>query len=111
MYDTTSRASFEALGALVETVTRAKHKPICILVGNKADRTHDRAVACDEGARRAQALGFGFMETSGVTTWNVERAFADVVRMLRAKQPVQRRRGGSRKRRRGMRCGGGCVVV
>ena len=110
MYDITSHASFESLDAFVKTITRARPEPICVLVGNKADRTHDRAIAHTEGARLAQAFGFGFVETSATTTWNIDRALAGVVRAPRLKQPVQRRRGGTRKRKREIRCGG-CVIL
>ena len=70
-----------------------------MLVGNKGDRTHDRAVARDEGARLAQTLGFGFVETSAKMASNVEHAFAEMVRALRLKRPERWRRVVTHKQR------------
>ena len=53
--------ALRALDAFVETITCAGNDSVCVLIRNKAHRTHERAVARAEGARLKQALGCGFV--------------------------------------------------
>lgn len=57
-----------------------------VLVGNKADRVTEREVATKEGVQLAHELGVQFMEASAKDCYNVEKAFYDVVRLLRHQQ-------------------------
>jgi GTPase KRas protein len=54
-----------------------------MLVGNKADKHHEREVSSQEGQALAKELGCEFVEASAKNCINVERAFYDVVRLLR----------------------------
>ena len=54
-----------------------------MLVGNKSDRQHERQVSQQEGLALARELGCEFVEASAKTCINVEKAFYDVVRLLR----------------------------
>jgi len=54
-----------------------------MLVGNKADKHHEREVSSQEGQALAKELGCEFVEASAKNCINVEKAFYDVVRLLR----------------------------
>mgnify|MGYP001071553329 CR=1 FL=1 len=63
-----------------------------MLVGNKSDKAVERAVSAQEGQALAKELGCEFVEASAKNCINVEKAFYDVVRMLR--QQRQQQQGG-----------------
>lgn len=65
-----------------------------MLVGNKSDKAVERAVSAQEGQALAKELGCEFVEASAKNCINVEKAFYDVVRMLR--QQRQQAQGGGR---------------
>ncbi|KIH93069.1 Ras family, other [Sporothrix brasiliensis 5110] len=54
-----------------------------MLVGNKSDRVTEREVSTQEGHALARELGCEFVEASAKNCINVEKAFYDVVRILR----------------------------
>lgn len=54
-----------------------------MLVGNKSDKAVERAVSSQEGYALAKELGCEFVEASAKNCINVEKAFYDVVRLLR----------------------------
>lgn len=53
-----------------------------MLIGNKSDLEHRRAVTYEEGARFAQDNGLIFLETSAKTSANVEEAFLSTARAI-----------------------------
>jgi GTPase KRas protein len=57
-----------------------------VLVGNKADKLHERQVSKEEGVALAQQFGCEFVEVSAKTGQNVEWAFTSVLRALRQEQ-------------------------
>ena len=63
-----------------------------MLVGNKSDRVTEREVSTQEGHALARELGCEFVEASAKNCVNVERAFYDVVRMLRRQRQADQRR-------------------
>lgn len=72
-----------------------------MLVGNKSDRVTEREVSTQEGHALARELGCEFVEASAKNCINVEKAFYDVVRILRrqrqqAQRPLQQPGGGRR---------------
>lgn len=69
-----------------------------MLVGNKSDKAVERAVSAQEGQALAKELGCEFVEASAKNCINVEKAFYDVVRMLR--QQRQQAQGGRGQDRR-----------
>ncbi|KAL7273286.1 RAS2 protein [Rhizina undulata] len=69
----------------------ANNVPI-MLVGNKSDRVTEREVSTQEGHALARELGCEFVEASAKNCVNVERAFYDVVRILRRQRQQQARR-------------------
>ena len=54
-----------------------------MLVGNKSDKQYEREVSSAEGQALAKELGCEFVEASAKNCINVEKAFYDVVRLLR----------------------------
>lgn len=75
-----------------------------MLVGNKSDKAVERAVSAQEGQALAKDLGCEFVEASAKNCINVEKAFYDVVRMLR--QQRQQQHGGRTQDRRPTGLGG-----
>ena len=90
MYSTTSRASFDRLEILRQSILRAKRsEPVFILVGNKCDQAYAREVSREERAALARKFGCEFFETSAKTAQNVERLFTNLVRTLRMHKESQ----------------------
>ena len=99
MYSISSRHSFERIKTFYECIQRVTEKATAnslhagtsdshtpapvLLVGNKCDRFSERQVSTAEGEAMAKQLGWGFMETSAKTPENVQKAFCDVVRLMR----------------------------
>lgn len=75
-----------------------------MLVGNKSDKVVERAVSAQEGSALAKELGCEFVEASAKNCINVEKAFYDVVRLLRQQRMQQQ--GGKGQDRRGTGFGG-----
>ena len=71
-----------------------------MLVGNKSDKAVERAVSAQEGQALAKDLGCEFVEASAKNCINVEKAFYDVVRMLRQQRQQQQHQGGRGQDRR-----------
>lgn len=69
----------------------AANVPI-MLVGNKSDRVTEREVSTQEGHSLARELGCEFVEASAKNCVNVERAFFEVVRLLRKQRNLGPRR-------------------
>lgn len=76
VYDITRRESFNHLGQWLEEA-RENGNPFMtiMLIGNKSDLEHRRAVTKEEGQKFADEHGLVFMETSAKTAANVEGAF------------------------------------
>uniref|UniRef100_A0A8C6TA95 small monomeric GTPase n=1 Tax=Neogobius melanostomus TaxID=47308 RepID=A0A8C6TA95_9GOBI len=84
LYDVTNRASFDNIQAwLSEIHEYAQQDAVLMLLGNKADATHDRVVKREDGERLAKEFGVPFMETSARSGLNVELAFTAVAKELK----------------------------
>ncbi len=71
-------------GQSMNSISTGPTGPVPImLVGNKSDRVTEREVSTQEGQALARDLGCEFVEASAKNCINVERAFYDVVRLLR----------------------------
>jgi GTPase KRas len=62
-----------------------------MLVGNKSDKQYEREVSSAEGLALAKELGCEFVEASAKNCINVEKAFYDVVRLLRRQRQLPAR--------------------
>lgn len=91
-------------GSPISAANPAAPVPI-MLVGNKSDRIAEREVSTQEGHALARELGCEFVEASAKNYINVDKAFYDVVRILRrqrqaAAQPLPPAGGGRHEARR-----------
>lgn len=96
VYSVCSRPSFTKIRKFHHQVSKVKESLISeffnlpyvpmMLVGNNCDRAAEREVATQEGYALAKELGCEFVEASVKTGINVEKAFFDVVRLLRRRR-------------------------
>ncbi|RXM99918.1 Ras-related protein Rab-26 [Acipenser ruthenus] len=83
-YDVTNKTSFDNIQAwLTEIYEYAQQDVVLMLLGNKADATHERVVKREEGEKLAKEFGVPFMETSAKTGMNVELAFMAIAKELK----------------------------
>mmetsp|Transcript_16458 Transcript_16458/g.49762 ORF Transcript_16458/g.49762 Transcript_16458/m.49762 type:complete len:192 (-) Transcript_16458:363-938(-) len=76
VYDITRRETFNHLSRWLEEARQnSNSNMVVMLIGNKSDLEHRRAVSTDEGKQFARDHGLVFMETSAKTATNVELAF------------------------------------
>ncbi|KAI5812783.1 ras family-domain-containing protein [Pyronema omphalodes] len=100
VYSISSRSSFTRIPRFHNQILRVKESagtggrspasgsvPI-MLVGNKSDKVTEREVSTQEGHALARELGCEFVEASAKNCVNVERAFFEVVRLLRRQRNV-----------------------
>ena len=86
VYDITRRDTFLHLNKwLEEAQQHAQPNMVILLIGNKSDLEHRRAVSTDEGKAFAQQHGLLFMETSAKTAFNVEQAFLQTAQEIHGK--------------------------
>lgn len=88
VYSINSRNSLEELSSFYEQILRVKDSenvPV-LIVGNKCDLEIERQVSYDEGKALANRFGCKFIETSAKQRINVEEAFYDLVRTIKAQQ-------------------------
>ncbi|XP_040917982.1 ras-related protein Rab-26-like isoform X2 [Toxotes jaculatrix] len=84
LYDVTNKTSFDNIQAwLTEIHEYTQQDVVLMLLGNKADATHDRVVKREDGERLAKEFGVPFMETSARSGLNVELAFTAVAKELK----------------------------
>ncbi|MFS7983906.1 putative small GTP-binding protein [Helianthus anomalus] len=76
VYDITRRETFNHLASWLEDARQHANANMTImLIGNKCDLAHRRAVSTEEGEQFAKEHGLIFMEASAKTAQNVEEAF------------------------------------
>ena len=76
VYDTTNAESFDHVNDWLKEVNRyAAEKTVKLLVGNKCDRTADKAVTEEQAKEFADELGITVLEASAKSSKNVEEAF------------------------------------
>ncbi|KAL7460937.1 hypothetical protein ACHAXS_001372, partial [Conticribra weissflogii] len=76
VYDITRRDTFKHLSRWLEEARQhSQSNMVIMLIGNKNDLEHRRAVSTEEGRAFAEKNGLIFMETSAKTAYNVEQAF------------------------------------
>merc|ERR1711924_471574 len=70
------------MGWLEDARQHANPNMTIMLIGNKSDLMHRRAVTTEEGEAFAKEHGLVFMETSAKTAHNVEEAFINAARKI-----------------------------
>ena len=96
VYSVCNRSSFTRIRKFHREVSKVKESVISeffnlpyvpmMLVGNRCDRVTDRKVSTQEGYALARELGCEFVEASVKERVNVEKAFYDVVRLIRRRR-------------------------
>ncbi|KXZ54215.1 RABB1 protein [Gonium pectorale] len=83
VYDITRRETFNHLASWLEDARQHANPNMTImLIGNKSDLTHRRAVTTEEGEQFAREHGLIFLETSARTAYNVEEAFINTAKEI-----------------------------
>uniref|UniRef100_A0A7N0U334 Uncharacterized protein n=1 Tax=Kalanchoe fedtschenkoi TaxID=63787 RepID=A0A7N0U334_KALFE len=83
VYDITRRTTFDSVNRwLDELKTHSDSTVAKILVGNKWDLEHIRAISPEEGKSIAESEGLFFIETSALDSTNVQEAFELVIREI-----------------------------
>mmetsp|Transcript_65859 Transcript_65859/g.73721 ORF Transcript_65859/g.73721 Transcript_65859/m.73721 type:complete len:218 (+) Transcript_65859:201-854(+) len=86
VYDITRRDTFQHLNRWLEEARQhAQSNMVIMLIGNKNDLEHRRAVTTEEGKAFADANGLIFLETSAKTAYNVEAAFINTAETIHGK--------------------------
>ena len=86
VYDITRRETFNHLTSWLEDARQHSNSNMTImLIGNKSDLEHRRAVTYAEGEQFARENGLIFLETSAKTAHNVEEAFVNTSKQIYAK--------------------------
>eukprot|EP00003_Mantamonas_plastica_P026976 TRINITY_DN567_c2_g1_i3.p1 TRINITY_DN567_c2_g1~~TRINITY_DN567_c2_g1_i3.p1 ORF type:complete len:245 (+),score=32.28 TRINITY_DN567_c2_g1_i3:1015-1749(+) len=85
VYDTSKHVTFENVERwLKELRDHADANIVIMLVGNKCDLRHLRAVSTDEAKAFAEKMGLAFIETSALESTNVEAAFQTILTKIYA---------------------------
>lgn len=80
VYDVSRRATFENVEKWMQELRNHTDSNIIVmLVGNKADLRHIRAVSVEEAAALARRQQAFFVETSALESTNVDAAFTEVL--------------------------------
>ncbi|CAL9063641.1 ras-related protein Rab11B-like [Musa acuminata AAA Group] len=83
VYDITRHVTFESVERwLKELREHTDSSTIIMLVGNKADLRHLRAVSTEDAKDFAERENSFFMETSALESMNVENAFSEVLTQI-----------------------------
>ncbi|MBA0873502.1 hypothetical protein Goshw_002991 [Gossypium schwendimanii] len=83
VYDVTRHVTFENVERwLKELRGHTDSNIVIMLVGNKADLRHLRAVSTDDAKAFAERENTFFMETSALESMNVENAFSEVLTQI-----------------------------
>ncbi|KAJ8431635.1 hypothetical protein Cgig2_001958 [Carnegiea gigantea] len=80
VYDVTKPKTFESVSRwLKELRDHADSNIVIMLIGNKTDLKHLRAVATEDAQSFAEKEGLAFVETSALEATNVEKAFQTIL--------------------------------
>ncbi|CAL9769417.1 unnamed protein product, partial [Musa acuminata subsp. burmannicoides] len=83
VYDITRRETFNHVASWVEDARQHANATMTImLIGNKCDSAHSRAVSTEEGEQFTKEHGLIFMEASAKTAQIVEEAFIKTGAMI-----------------------------
>lgn len=83
--DSASLTSCGTYFAMIKKEAEQKGRtiPSLVVVGNKADMPDKRRVTSAQAQEAATEWGAGYVETSARTGYNVDKAFEDLIRLIR----------------------------
>ena len=80
VFDVTQRETFDAVDRWVNDLrNNTDERLVIVLIGNKSDLEDKRAVKKEEGEDKARENEIAFLETSALTTDNIEKAFNEIL--------------------------------
>lgn len=83
VYDLSKQKTIENVARwLLEVREHAESSIVTMLVGNKCDLRHLRAVPLDEAKKYASESGLSFIEASALDATNVEEAFTQTIKKV-----------------------------
>ncbi|CAD8063141.1 unnamed protein product [Paramecium primaurelia] len=83
VYDITNKQSFDAVERWIQEVRENADKDIVIMIiGNKSDLKHLRAIRQESGQDLAQMYKVAFMEASAQDGSNVDQAFTQIIQQI-----------------------------
>ena len=81
LYDITTQSSFDNVSKWIKQIKEdASEKVVIILVGNKIDLEHKRAIPTEEGEKIAEEFGLIFFFCSAKTGKNINEAFNELIK-------------------------------
>ena len=93
VYDLSKQKTFENVARWLQEVREhAESSIVIMLVGNKCDLRHLRAVPVDEGKKYAGDSGLCFIEASALDATNVEEAFTQTIKKVHEVQLAKLRK-------------------
>ncbi|KAK6457786.1 P-loop containing nucleoside triphosphate hydrolase protein [Scheffersomyces xylosifermentans] len=96
VYDVTDQESFNNVKQWLQEIDRyATGGVMKLLVGNKADLSDKKIVDYDAAKEFADALDIPFLETSALSSTNVEQAFVTMARQIKAQMSSNVNAGGA----------------
>lgn len=91
VYDVSNEVSFLNINRWIEEIERHTSKKIYkILVGNKCDLVDQRKISFDSGKEMADNLKIDFIETSALSSENIEKVFLTVTKQIISNQNKKR---------------------
>ena len=89
VYSITDDQTFEELRSIREQILRVHNdrKVPMLIVGNKVDLAHDRAVSQEEGSKLASEFGAQFLEVTAKEDHKVKDSFHMLIRTILSKNP------------------------
>ncbi|XP_058890053.1 ras-related protein M-Ras-like isoform X2 [Acipenser ruthenus] len=109
VYSVTDKASFEHVDRFHQLILRVKDRESfpMILVANKVDLVHLKKVTSEQGKEMAAKHNIPYIETSAKDPpSNVDKAFHDLVRVIRQEIPEKSHKMKKKRKWRGERAGG-----
>jgi Ras-related protein Rab-1A len=89
VYDVTDTESFQNVQQWLKEIDRyGSPTATKLLIGNKTDQEHKRAISTQSGREFAESLGIDFIETSAKNTDNIDQAFYKLSSSIKSRMKV-----------------------
>ena len=96
VYDISRKETFANVDKWISELKETGEDDICIiLIGNKCDLKDKREVTIEEVKKKAEIFKVGFLETSALTSENIEAAFHTLIKEILEKAPPKDQKYGN----------------